>query len=307
MSADLFGTDLFGEPIVPPSRGTVSDRFVFPPFSIFDTRSGEWQDRRRAWLATGIKSETGRAERTFHISEWLLETKGFTSVDTSIFDPVVCELTYRWFSPPGGQVVDPFAGGSVRGLVASGLGRQYWGSDLSATQLEANRAQVRPDDVPAPVWVHGDSRETLGEAPDADLVFSCPPYGDLERYSDDPRDLSTMDYGAFLHAYRDIITKALARLRRDRFAVFVVAGFRDQFGFYRDFVGDTVDAFEQAGARFYNDAVLINVAGTAAMRVTKQFVVSRKFAKTHQNILVFVKGDPRAATAACGPVASPAA
>jgi len=34
------------------------------------------------------------------------------------------------------------------------------------------------------------------------------------------------------------------------------------------------------------------------MRVKKQFDVSRKFAKTHQNVLVFVKGDPRAATEA---------
>jgi hypothetical protein len=32
------------------------------------------------------------------------------------------------------------------------------------------------------------------------------------------------------------------------------------------------------------------------MRVTKQFEASRKFAKTHQNVLVFVKGDGKKAT-----------
>lgn len=42
--------------------------------------------------------------------------------DTSIFDPVLCELVYRWFSPESGTVLDPFAGGSVRGIVASKLG-----------------------------------------------------------------------------------------------------------------------------------------------------------------------------------------
>lgn len=36
---------------------------------------------------------------------------------TSIFDPVLCELAYRWFSPVGGLILDPFAGGSVRGIV----------------------------------------------------------------------------------------------------------------------------------------------------------------------------------------------
>lgn len=44
---------------------------------------------------------------------------------TSIFDPVLCELAYRWFCPPGGSILDPFAGGSVRGIVAGILGREY--------------------------------------------------------------------------------------------------------------------------------------------------------------------------------------
>src|SRR6185295_8430413 len=27
---------------------------------------------------------------------------------TSIFDPVLCELAYKWFCPPGGSILDPF-------------------------------------------------------------------------------------------------------------------------------------------------------------------------------------------------------
>ena len=61
---------------------------------------------------------------------------------TSIFDPVLCELAYRWFCPPGGHVLDPFAGGSVRGIVAAKLGRKYVGIDLSARQIEANMEQA---------------------------------------------------------------------------------------------------------------------------------------------------------------------
>ena len=40
---------------------------------------------------------------------------------TSIFDPVLCELVYRWFCPSKGKILDPFAGGSVRGIVAAHL------------------------------------------------------------------------------------------------------------------------------------------------------------------------------------------
>lgn len=59
----------------------------------------------------------------------------------------------------------------------------------------------------------------------------------------------------------------------------------------------TIEAFEECGARFYNEAVLLQATGTAAMRATKQFQASRKLVKLHQNVLVFCKGDPRKATA----------
>ena len=40
-----------------------------------------------------------------------------------------------------GMILDPFAGGSVRGIVASKLGRQYIGHELRQEQVDANRAQ----------------------------------------------------------------------------------------------------------------------------------------------------------------------
>ena len=40
--------------------------------------------------------------------------------------------------------------------------------------------------------------------------------------------------------------------------------------------------------------------GSLPIRVGKQFTATRKLGKTHQNVLVFVKGDPQKATEACG-------
>lgn len=227
---------------------------------------------------------------------------------TSVFDPVVCELAYRWFSPVGGHVLDPFAGGSVRGIVAAKLGRQYTGIELAETQVNANEDQRElVADVPAalqPRWICDDSRniDARSDLPPADMIFSCPPYGDLEVYSDDPRDISTLDYPAFMTAYRTIIAAACRRLCHNRFAVFTVGDFRDADGCYRNFVGDTVSAFRAAGLRFYNEAILVTSVASLAVRVGAQFRGSRKLGKTHQNVLVFVKGDPEIATAACGPV-----
>ena len=42
---------------------SLADRFGIPPFSVFNAREGWWQDRKRAWLALGIKSELGRGEQ----------------------------------------------------------------------------------------------------------------------------------------------------------------------------------------------------------------------------------------------------
>ena len=532
IEAKLNGLDLFGEPIARNTSGPVAERFGFPPFSVLDARSGEWQDRKRAWASVGIKGEVGRSENLGRYSE----TTSLGEKDTSIFDPTLCECAYRWFCPEGGQVVDPFAGGSVRGIVAGMLGRRYWGCDLRQEQIDANNAQadeiigaasgvvvekhgvvsvVRDDltpggtkeralmrwlptmagetfvyasssqgyaqlalaracraigkkavvfvaareipsvvtaeaercgaeihaerpgylsvvqarakryaddhgavllpfgldcagfidalsevvretcpppaecwsvagsgtlqramqkawpttefhavqvgsdadvgvaekivsplryeqdatdlppypsvsnydakvwqyaknrpgaliwnvagpnvaDIPSvdsvrPVWVCGDSMATLDAAPDADFIFSCPPYGDLEKYSDDPADLSAMEWHTFKAAYGRIILRSVKALKPDRFACFVVGDFRDNRGFYRDFVSGTIAAFRDCGAELYNEAILVTSVGSASMRVTKQFDAGRKFCKTHQNVLVFCKGDWRKAAAA---------
>jgi hypothetical protein len=89
-----------------------------------------------------------------------------------------------------------------------------------------------------PRWIVGNSLHAI---PDEafDFVFTCPPYYDLEVYSDDPEDLSNKeDYGAFLNDYRAIIAQAVERLRADRFACVVVGDIRDRKGMYRNFVAE---------------------------------------------------------------------
>lgn len=323
----------------PAAAASLTERFLEPPFTVLDARTGRWQDRKRAWIGLGIASEIGRGENLLDFSpsasittatsraaagrltyvqgdrprEDLDEVSGKildTGSGTSIFDPVLCELVMRWFAPPGGAVLDPFAGGSVRGIVAGWLGRAYTGVDLRPEQVAANEEQgarlfaAPREGLVRPRWIAGDSREIDQLVPGAyDLVFSCPPYADLEKYSDDPRDLSTMEYAAFVEAYREIIRRACAQLRPDRFAVFVVGDVRDpRSGVYRGFVGDTIEAFEAAGLQLYNEAVLVTAIGSLALRAGRQFTSARKLGKAHQNVVVMVKGDWKRATDACGPV-----
>lgn len=576
----IYGTDLFGEAIQPKSRGKIADDFYCPPFTVLSTREGWWQERKAAWIAKGIKSEVGRPSAgdqgetaslkggtTWGCSfgPYDQRKRSNTEAGTSVFDPVLCELAYRWFCPPGGMVLDPFAGGSVRGIVAGLLGRRYHGIELRPEQVAANEAQADdiigpatdfgPDDLtpvtehggiwikrddlfafggvrggkvrtcrvladgdkglitagsrsspqvnivahvaramgvpcrvhvpagelspevaaardagadvvqhtpgyntvivararddaansgwtlipfgmecedavaqtrrqvrnvpadarrivvpvgsamslagvlwgladaglttpvvgvcvgadpaarldryappgwrdrvtlvqsgidyhrpapetilrgvaldpiyeakciphvrdgdllwvvgirqtaapesvesayPRPTWETGDSRDRLPAAPPADLIFSCPPYFDLERYSDDPADLSAMGWDAFLSAYRAIIAASVARLRPDRFACFVVGDVRDGDGNYRNLPGETIRAFKDAGAALYNEAVLMTPVGSLPIRIGSQFRGSRKLGRTHQTIYVFLKGNAKRAASNCGEIA----
>jgi hypothetical protein len=250
-----------------------------------------------------LPEETQRKLGGYMASGAVIDRAGGGQSGTSIFDPVLCELAYRWFSPSGGAIFDPFAGGSVRGIVAAYLDRHYTGVDLRAEQVAANEAQAAAIVKGiAPRWIVGDSRlaDEIAKA-DYDFIFSCPPYFDLEVYSDDPADLSTLkDYKAFLDDYRGIIAKAVAMLKPDRFACFVVGDVRDKKGLYRNFVSDTVAAFQDAGAMLYNEAILVTSVGSLPIRVGRQFEAGRKLGKTHQNVLVFIKGDAKKATQACG-------
>ena len=584
----LLGTS---EPGDEPTPGSMAATFGAPPVTLLDARQGYWQDRKRAWMAQGIASEAGRdsdlisgaTERSGFGMDYDLSNgeNAWGGSGTSIFDPVLAELMVRWFSPEGGTVLDPFAGGSVRGVVSALVGRHYTGIDLRAEQVDENRKQwsniraalptapttqptitdpaeltpiekvgnlwikrddlfecngvqggkvrtclalsqgasglvtagsrsspqvnivahiadylgvpcrvhtpagaaspevaqavaygaerishrpgyntvivkrarddakahgwteipfgmecqeavkqtrkqvpeVLPDGVRrlvAPVgsgmslsgilwglkdhdhklpvvgvvvgadpterldkyapkgwrdmvelieakedyhdevnatigsvvldpvyeakcvphlepgdllwvvgvratataptaagsasWVTGDSavvladdRPTDGQAVDLelqsyDMVLSCPPYGDLEVYSDKPDDLSTMTHDQFLTAYRAIIAAAVARMAPDSFAAWVVGDYRDKRGIYRNFVGDTITAFLDAGASLYNEAVYVTPMGSLPLRAGRIFQAGRKLGKTHQNVLVFVKGDPKRAAARCGPV-----
>ena len=294
---------------------SLADRFLVPPFSVLDSRKGEWQERKRRWLSLGIESEVGRDENlAFDNDErlWAL-TKGISNKGhmqdkmnrsqfdkvkahkkgTSVFDPVLCEIIYTWFSFKGAKILDPFAGGSVRGVVASILNMEYTGIDLNKKQIEANIKQGRkitPKNMP--LWVCGDSKDikTLADG-EYDFVFSCPPYHDLEVYTDDNRDLSNMNYDTFLTTYRHIIKESASMLKVNRFACFVVGDVRDKKGFYKNFVSKTIDAFEEAGLRLYNEIILITAVGTLPITAGGIFKSGRKVGKMHQNVLVFYKGD----------------
>ena len=267
---------------------------MITPFSVLDTRTKEWKKRKEHWITTyGIQSELGREDIESKTQFWE------STSNVSIFDPVLCELMYDWFVPKEGKILDPFAGGSVRGIVAEEMGYSYTGIDLSETQILANQKQSNK-----PLWIHGDSDfELFKLEADYDFVFTCPPYYDLEVYSDSTKDLSTMNVLNFDKKYDNIIYKSALKLKDNRFFGIVVSEVRNpsttgnySIGNYRKLVSKTIQMCESHGLKFYNDMVLFNSQHQASRVGKTYFDRNRKIPSVHQNILIFVKGNPDIAT-----------
>lgn len=288
--------DLFGDEIIVDEL--LRDKFIEPPFSVLDTKTASWQQRKRIWINRGLKSEIGRESVAINIGINAYENTnektnyGNKSNYVSVFDPALCEIIYRWFCPDNGKILDPFAGGSVRGIVANYLGYKYTGIDIRQEQIDSNREQGLDilEVNNQPNWYVGDSNELLDSQwnDEFDLVFSCPPYADLEVYSDLDGDISNKPYAEFLSLYESIIGKSCKLLKKGGYACFVVGEVRDKNGYYIGFVPDTIKAFEKCGMKFYNEAILLNPVASASMRANGN-MKTEKLVKIHQNVLVFKK------------------
>lgn len=309
-----------------PQNGTLQDRFVVPPFSILDTRKGYWQARKKIWreligdmgesrsntLITSPeikykdlyqKTRKHREELGIsfpeylekHVSDEIKEREAgkILAQGVSILDPVLAEIVCLWFGVDKGQTFDCFAGDTVFGYVSALLGNEFTGIEFREEQAALNNERVA--DMKARYIC--DDGQNVGkhiEPQSQDLLFSCPPYFDLEVYSDKENDASNQpSYEAFIQILSNAFRSAINCLKDDRFAVITVGDVRNKKnGFYYDFAGDIKHIFSENGMLLYNELILIETGASTALRAAK-YMDSRKVAKMHQQVLVFYKGDPK--------------
>ena len=309
-----------------PAESSLFDRFVVPPFSILDTRKGYWQDRKKKWydligdmgesrndtLVTSLeikykdlyqRTREHRKELGISFKEYIEkyvpkedlehEQSKIVAQGVSILDPVMAEIVCRWFGLKDGRAFDCFAGDSVFGFVLAYLGNDFTGVELRQQQADLNNERVA-DMTARYICDDGQNVAQHLEPESQDLLFSCPPYFDLEVYSDLPNDASNQgSYEDFIQILKNAFTGAVGCLKQNRFAAICVGDVRDKkTGFYYDFCGDIKRIFKEAGMKLYNEIILVEQTASTALRAAR-YMENRKVAKTHQHLLVFFKGDPK--------------
>lgn len=280
--------------------GILAEVFGAPPFSVLDARQGYWGDRKRWWNAKiGDLGET--REDTLSRPGDILGVIG----GTSILDATLAEIVCRWFTKPRFKIFDCFSGDTVFGYVAGAIGLDFTGIELRQEQVDLNNEQCK--DFKAR-YICDDALNMNAHIRDRsmDFFFTCPPYADLEVYSDNPQDLSTMDRDHFFDVLQRCLANTYAKLKQNRFAVVVVSEVRNKAtGAYIGLVPATIRIMEEAGYLYWNEMMLINVPGTLPLRAGKQMHHTRKIGRTHQNVLVFYKGDQKQIQRQFGKVQAP--
>lgn len=288
-----FGFDLYddSDTDVEPVKSKLEDRFIVPPFDVLNARSGKWNERKKHWKELiQDKGQARESAKSFSTGDNLYGIKMET--ETSILDPVLAEIIIKWFGLDNGKCFDCFAGDTVFGYVSGYLGQEFIGIELRQEQCDFNQRAVEGMNA---TYICDDGRNIRSHIADntQDLLFSCPPYYNLEVYSDLENDASNQEtYGDFYQILDEAFTNAIKCLKDNRFAVIVVGDIRNKNGAYYNFPNDIIDTFKKNGMILYNNIKLLTPIGTAQIRASK-YMQYRKTAHVYQDVLVFYKGNPK--------------
>lgn len=270
-------------------------KYVLMPFTTLYMQSPHARERKKYWEEQGISDLGGRNVdplRGFRVDESKKDT-----LIASSFNPVLAEVVYKWFAPEGAVVLDPFAGGMTRGAIAARMGLHYVGFDVRKEQIDSNYAKFaefeKEGDI-RPLWICADSKEAMPslESILGDLkpnfFFTCPPYWNLEVYSDLKGDISNRKtWEEFLADFKHIISNALSHIGEGCYAAIVVGDIRNRKdGFMLNFDVETIKIFEENGFKLTNRCSVGNPPGLSTMRV-ETAIKFKKLVKTHQDLLIF--------------------
>ena len=216
------------------------------------------------------------------------DAKYLSGLGFSEFHAGLTEDLLHYWSVVGSVVVDPFAGRATRAFVTSKLGREYYGYEISPTTVD--RVQKHLDSYNIDSTIYLDNGCYMKHTPNdfADLVMTCPPYHQLEKYESVNNQLSDVkDYDTFLGMLEICAVNIKRVLKPGGFLVWVCSDWRDGIEF-RSFHTDSIRMFKNVGLKYHDIVIMKNKSPFASMQIGK--VASKRYtSKIHEYILIFRK------------------
>jgi DNA modification methylase len=275
---DLFGTEI--------KKLSMSERIGFLPLSIWRP---DWNIVKRL---KGIIGDTGETRELMAKSRNTATYKtslGNSDNAISIFNPHLAQMILSAYCPREANIYDPFGGGGTRGFIASAMGHSYTGVEIRQNEVDRIKAQQHKLQNEFSIICGDSCIPTTLDHDSFDFSYSCPPYYDLEVYSDLAGDISSWKtYDEFLGGIRVALQNSYDVLKAGSFCVWVVGNFRDKNGCLVHFSGDTVRIAKEVGFKLWDEIIFWGAAGIASSR-SGQFEANRKSVRVHENIIILKK------------------
>lgn len=258
-------------------------------------KNPKFASRDGCWQGDNGFSNVILTKRTFEDGAVKVDDKKSLNGNASVLDPVACEVILRFFMPKNGKFVyNPFGGGVQMGFVSAHEGYDYVSSEIRQNQCDANNA-ICKDLKGSAKWIKSDSSIYSPERK-ADLVFTCPPYYQVEEYLDydgkpPEGELNVMPtYEQFMDTLFAGYKKAIEALNDNCFFVVMTGDSRDKKGAYYGCEAEHELFFKEQGLHIYNKIIYLECEFTRLAHA-KKTLNTRKFPKREQKIIVAYKGD----------------
>ena len=255
----------------------VIDQIGWLPLSVVEPTRKTKKIWKNAYLNDGL-DEQRRSEEAKYLSGL-----GFSEFHAGLTEDII-----HYWSVVDSVVVDPFAGRATRAFVTTKLGRKYYGYDISPKTVERVKKHLDSYNIDTTIYLENgcEMKHTANDF--ADLVMTCPPYHQLEKYESVANQLSDInDYETFLGMLKVCAVNIKRVLKPGGFLVWVCADWRDGIEF-RSFHTDSIRMFKNVGLKYHDIVIMKNKSPFASMQLGK-VAANRYTSKVHEYILVFRK------------------
>ena len=212
---------------------------------------------------------------------------GVNNGKCSVFNPQLAQMILAAYAPMNGKIYDPFGGGGTRGYIATKMGYDYTGVEIREEEYNRVLAQMKEWNLNFKFILADSVKYRPNES--FDFIYTCPPYYDLEVYSDMEEDLSNApSYMEYLNMLQKVLKNCYDVLKKDSFAVFVVGNFRNKKGELEHLNGDLITKAKEVGFKLWDELIWMGASNVALTRCGK-FEKNRKSVRMHEYIIILKK------------------